>query len=175
MEGEARSASRAGREDAGRYRPGRKEFFVFAALVPVGFLLWFADSPGVTSRVFGLDLPCVPRSDSPLDMFRVAIVCGALAVVAGFVFPRGFYLWGVALALYGPFVEGLTVFLMYQDGIGLVGGPPGILGYAAISAMLFVFAVVCYTALSSAGAGARHLLGRGNPRRGTPGPNAPQA
>lgn len=141
-----------------RYGPGRRELTVFAALILIGFLVWFAGSPGVTSRLFGVDLPRWPQFGSPLDLFRAAIACGAL--VSGFVFTRGFYLWGVALGLHGPLVEALTVYLMYQDGIGLVGGTRGIVGYVVISAMLFVFAISCYTAISALGAGARYLLER---------------
>ncbi len=85
-------------------------------------------------------------------------MCGALALVAGLAFPRGFYLWGVALGLHGPFVEALTVYLMYQEGIGLVGGAPGIVSYVVLSALLLVFAILCFTVLSAIGAGARYLL-----------------
>ena len=68
-------------------------------------------------------------------------------------------LWGIALGLHGPFVEGLTIHLMARDGIELAGGTPGIVSYVVISAMLLVFTILCYTALSAMGAGARYLLG----------------
>lgn len=128
-------------------------------LVFVGFLVWFAGSPGFTSRIVGLDLPRWPQDDPPLGLFFVPAACGVLALVSGFVFPRGFYLWGVALGLHGPFVEGLTVHLMYRDGIELVGGTPGIASFVVISAVLLLFQILLYTLLSSAGAGARYLPG----------------
>lgn len=160
-EGEARSAAEGAWGDLDRYRPGRREALIFVVLVFVGFLVWFTGSPGIAYRLFGVDLPGLPRVDSTLlSLLRVPISCGILALVGGFVFPRGFYLWGVALGLHGPFVEGLTVYLMYQEGLGLVGGTRGVAGYVVISAMLFVFAILCYTVLSATGAGTRYLAGR---------------
>ena len=146
----------------GRYVPGKRELMVFVALVVLGFLVWVAGSPGFTSRVLGLDLPRWAQYEPPLSF--VPVVCGALALVFGFVLSRGFYLWGIALGIHAPFVEGLTVHLMAQDGIGLVGGRPGIVSYVLISVMLLVFTMFCYTALSALGAGARYLLGRASRR-----------
>lgn len=142
-----------------RYGPGKRELTVFVALVFLGFVVWFAGTPGSTSMVFGVDLPRWAQHDPPLSLLFVPAMCGALALVAGFVFDRGFYLWGTALGLHGPFVQGLTVHLMVQDGIELAGGGPGIVSYVLISAVLFVFTIFCYTALSAMGAGTRHLLG----------------
>ena len=144
----------------GRYGPGKRELVVFVALVVLGFLVCIAGSPGFTSRVLGLDLPRWAQHEPPLSLFFVPVVCGALALVFGFMFSRGFYLWGIALGIHAPFVEGLAVHLMAQDGIGLVGGRPGIVSYVLISVMLLVFTIFCYTVLSALGAGARYLLGR---------------
>jgi hypothetical protein len=135
---------------------------VFAALVLVGFLVWFARWPGATSWLFGVELPRWPEFGTPLDLYLTAIVCGALALVAGFVFPRGFYLWGLALNLHGPVVEALTIYRMEQAGLdGVVGG---IVGYIVPSALVFCFTVCCYTAAAAAGAGLRvgggRLVGR---------------
>jgi hypothetical protein len=160
MQGEAQpSASGAGRGVLDRYGPGKRELTVFVALVFLGFVVWFAGTPGSTSMVFGVDLPRWAQYDPPLSLLFVPVVCGALALVAGSVFDRGFYLWGIALGLHGPFVQGLTVHLMVQDGIELAGGRPGIVSYVPISVMLLVFTIFCYTALSAMGAGARYLLG----------------
>ena len=142
-----------------RYGPGRRGLIVFVALVLLGFVVWLAGSPGFASRVFGVDLPRWAQDDPPLFLFFVPVVCGALALAAGFVFTRGFYLWGIALGLHGPFVEGLTIHMMARDGIELAGGTPGVVSYVLISAMLLVLTVLCYTALSAMGAGARYLLG----------------
>lgn len=167
MSDEARSSpAGARRELPDRYGPGRKELAVFAALVLVGFAVWFAVSPGVTSWLFGVDPPRWPDY-----LLRTAIAYGVLALVAGFVFPRGFYLWGLALNLHGPVVEALTIYRMEQAGVDWVlGGTQDIVGYIVPSALVFCFTVCCYTAASAAGAGLR-VAGRrlvGHPSGGTP-------
>ena len=137
---------------------------MFVVLVSLGFLVWFAGSPGLTSRLCGVGLPRWASDGSPLYPFFVPVVCGALSIVSGFVFPRGFYLWGIALGLHGPFVEGLTVYLMEKEGYGLVGGTQGVLSYVAISAMLFVFTILCYTLLSTLGMALRYPVARATSR-----------
>ena len=75
MQGEAQpSASGAGRGVLDRCGPGKRELTVFVSVV------------------FGLDLPCWAQYDPPLSLFFVPVVCGALALVAGIMFDRGFYL-----------------------------------------------------------------------------------
>ena len=74
--------------------------------------------------------------------------------------PRGFYLWGIALSLYAPFAEALTIYLMHREGLWSGIGPGGITSYAASSAVNFVLAALCYTALSALGMWARRLSGR---------------
>ena len=139
---------------------------MFAALVVVGFLVQFAGSLGATSWLFGVEPPGWPES-----LLRKAISYGALALVAGFVFPRGFYLWGFALNLHGPVVEALMIYRMEQAGLdGVVGGTQNILGYIVLSVLVFWFTVCCYTAAAAAGAGlrvaSRRLVGR--PADGAP-------
>lgn len=147
--------------------PRRQEFVLFAALILVGLAVWFAVFPNMASVIIGVNLPRWTLDNAFLRLFLSPLVCGVLALASGFVFPRGFYLWGLALALHGPFVQGLTVYLMYQEGIELAEGPRGIVSYGTISAVLFVFTILCYTLLSSAGAGVRYLLTRGSRRRGS--------
>lgn len=107
MQGEARySSSGAGRGVLDRHGPGKRGLIVFVALVVLGFVVWFAGSPGFASRVFGVDLPRWAQYDPPLSLFFVPVVCGALALVAGFVFVRGFYPWGIAWASAGPSSRG---------------------------------------------------------------------
>ena len=158
MESGARTSLPTGREVLDRYGPGLRELAVFPALVLLGFVVWFATSPGILSMALGLDLPRWAYG-GPSSIFFAPGVYGALALACGFALPRGFYLWGFALGLHGPFTEALTVYLMYQEGVGLVGGTSGIVGYVVITAILLIFAILCYTALSAIGAGARFLLG----------------
>ena len=93
-------------------------------MVVLGLLVWLLGSPGISSRLFGVELGPLNPPDDPmiLGLFFTPLVCGALALAAGFAFPNGFYLWGLALNLHGPFVEVLTIYLMRRSGIELVVG-----------------------------------------------------
>ena len=161
LEGEAQSAPAwTGRGGRSSYRPGLKELVVFAALVVLGLLVWFTGSPGVATRLFGVSLsPWVPADPLTFSFFT-PVVCGVLALLAGFALPRGFYLWGIALNLHSPFAEALTFYLMKREGLELPGGTQGVVTYVVIPAVLFVFTVLFYTALSSIGMGARRLAMR---------------
>ena len=153
-----------GRHGSGRgpyaslWLPGWKEAAVFLVLAVAGCVLWFAASPGVTSVLFGV----CPGPWSPNLPFvsAASVACGVVALAGGFVFPRGFYLWGIALALHSPFTQGLSVYVMEREGVGLVGGTRGLVGFAMITAVLIAFAAFCYTVLSAIGVGARLLIGR---------------
>ncbi len=164
VEGQAQSTppSRAGRRRGGlrRYRLGTRGLAVFAALVVLGLLAWLAGSPGISSRLFGVNLGPLSPPDDPavLSLFFTPLVCGALALAAGLAFPRGFYLWGIALNLHAPFAQALTVYLMEREGVDWSVGGSG--GYVAFLAVLFVFTTLLYTALSALGMGARRLSGR---------------
>lgn len=145
-----------------RFRPGRKGLAVFVLLSVAGTLVWFADRPYLTSGLVGFDVPDLSPDALNLGLFFVPVVCGALALASGFLFPQGFWLWGIALALHAPFTEGLTVYFMYQEGIELaVADRPGeLIGYAVLVAMLIAFAALCYTTLSALGMGLRYMAGR---------------
>ena len=90
MEGEAQYPP----SRAGRYRPRPRELAVFAALVILGLVVWPATSPGIATGFFGMDLSPLNPTDPVLDLFFTPLACGALALLADFAFPKGFYLWG---------------------------------------------------------------------------------
>ena len=132
---------------------------VFAALAVLGLLSWAAGSPGLVSRMLGLDLSFWrPAGVFADNFFFVSLVGCLLALASGLVFPRGFYLWGIALALHTPFTEALTVYLMQRDGYGLVGGAQGIASYIFITALFVFGAMLIYTAFSTLGMGLRYLV-----------------
>jgi hypothetical protein len=137
--------------------PGWKEAAVFPVLAVVGCVLWFAASPGVTAALFGVCMG--PWSPDLPFVSAASVACGAVALAGGFIFPEGFYLWGAALVLHSPFTQGLSVYVMEREGVGLVGGTRGLVGFAMITAVLIVFAAFCYTVLSAIGVGARLLIG----------------
>ena len=152
------TVSPGGGRRASLWRPGWREAAVFALLVVFGFAVWFAVTSGITSRLFGVNL-CL-WNPGVLFISLVQIVCGAAALISGFVFSRGFYLWGVALALHSPFTQGLTVYMMEQRGLGLTGGTQGLVAYAIITAWLIFFTMGCYTVLSAIGMGLGYLVRR---------------
>lgn len=134
---------------------------VFAVLVILGLLAWLAGSPNIAATLFGVHLSPFNPTDPLLSMFFTPLICGALALLAGFAFPKGFYLWGIALNLHSPFAQGLTSYLMEKQGIEwLVGGIRGLVSYVAIAVTLFFLTILCYTALSAVGLGMRHLSRR---------------
>jgi hypothetical protein len=67
---------------------------------------------------------------------------------------------GVAPALHSPFTQGLSVYVMEREGVELIGGTRGLVGFATITAALIAFATVGYTALSAVGMGVRLLAAR---------------
>lgn len=141
-----------------RWRPGWREAAVFLALAVLGLLVWFAGAPGVTAELFCFD----PGPWNPNLPFvsLTQISLGVAALAGGFVSPRGFYLWGIALAAHSPFTHGLSAHALERDGVEFVGGTRGLVEFALITAVLIAFATFCYTALSAVGAGLR-LLARG--------------
>lgn len=130
-------------------RPGWREAAVFAFLVFVGFVVWFATSPGATSMLFGVNL-CLWNPRLPL-ITMTQIVLGAVALTSGFASPRGFSLWGVALAFHSPFTHGLSIHLMEREGVRLVGGTQGLVVFGLFTAVAVAFVAACNTMLSSIG------------------------
>ena len=156
----AESAPRAGVHDP--QLPGLRELAAFAALFVLGLVVWPAGSPGITSRLFGLERPFWRPASTPFFfLLLVPTVCGALALVSGFVFPKGFYLWGNALNLHSPLADGLTVYMMEREGHrAFYGGTQGVVSYVVLTAALFVFTILCYTVLSTLGMCLRYSVGR---------------
>ena len=145
------------------WRPGVRELLVFVVLAVVGFLIWEVN-PGV--RLLGLlGVDPAEAYGDPLHAWLNTLAEPALrcvvALAAGFFFPRGFYLWGLAIAIHTP----LTIFLlqrrMVQEGIDpIVGGLEGLLGYVFIEVMFTAAAVVFYTGFAGFGVLGRYLAER---------------
>ena len=122
----------------------------------------FAGAPGVTAEPL-----CVgPGLRNPgLSIVSLAqTLLGAVALVGRFVFPRGVYFWGIALALHRPFAEGPIVYAVEGERVDRVGGTRGLVAFAAIAAMLIAFALFCYALFSAAGMGPRYLVRGVGPR-----------
>lgn len=152
--------------------PGLRGVFVFAALVVVGFGIWLASSPGVAERLFGFDLPAWPTWMEDSFFLLILVWTGlrsGVALSAGFLFPRGFLLWGLAIVIHTPLTQWLTARAMIQEGIDpFVGGTEGMLNYLIIDTLLTAMMAVFYTCLAGAGALARYLISGRTPGYGTP-------
>jgi hypothetical protein len=75
-------------------------------------------------------------------------------------FPSVELIYFRALPTHSPFAQGLTVYMIDKEGYGLYGGTQGAVSYVVLSAVLFVFTILCYTALSTLGMALRYLVGR---------------
>lgn len=148
---------------SGIWRPGGRELLVFASLAVVGFLIWEVGPTTRLTSLLGADP--VEAFGDPLNFWLYTLVEPALrcavALAAGFLFPRGFYLWGLAVAVHTP----LTIFLLQRravrEGVDLiVGGLEGLLSYALIEAMLTAVAVALYTVFAGFGVLGRYLAER---------------
>src|SRR5215210_635034 len=111
-------------------------------------------------RMANRTLLLCPAATAPLALMSQAqILLGVIAPVCGFAFPRGLYLWGITPAYHPPFTQGLSVYLVKREGVGLIGGTHGLVAFAAITAAPISFATFCCTVLSAAVAGLRLLMG----------------
>jgi hypothetical protein len=147
----------SGGRDPGAFlwHPGRRGAVFLAFL---GLSARFAGAPGVTATPL-----CVgPGLRNPkLPLVSLAqILLGAVALVSGFAPPRGIYFWGIALALHRPFAEGPIVYAMEGERVDRVGGPRGLVVFAAIAAVMIASTLFRYALFSAGGMGPRYL-GRG--------------
>ena len=84
-----------------------------------------------------------------------------LALMAGFVLPRGFYLWGIAVVIAHPIAAvALTAYQQAQGADIVRGGAVGWLGFAFVLVIMTLPAAVLATIFSAMGAGLRVLSGR---------------
>lgn len=141
--------------------PGWRQVAFFLLLVLVGLGAWaftvafrlYFDPPGILDGAF--DTGTIP--------------CALLALAAGFVSPRGFYLWGIAVVLTHPFAALALTSYRQAEGADIVrGGAQGWAGYAFVLVLLAFTTATLATVLSAMGAGLRLLSGHLGGRPGTP-------
>lgn len=146
---------------SGIWRPRLRELLVFVALAVLGFLIWEINPSITLTNALGIDR--ATALEEPLNFFLLGLVEPALrclvVLVVGFLFPRGFYLWGLAIAIHTP----LSIFLLNraaaQDGIEIIqGGIEGLLGYVVIEAMFTLMAAFFYTIFAGIGVLMRYLF-----------------
>lgn len=145
------------------WRPRIRDLFVFAALSVLGFLVWEINPSTTLTNALGITLEA--ELEGPLRFFLLRLVEPALrclvALLAGFLFPRGFYLWGMAIAIHTPLSTALTHRAAAQEGITIVQGGVGeLLGYAAVVVMFSTVAVFAYTTFAGVGVLVRYPFER---------------
>lgn len=155
-----RDASRSRGEDSYRnpiesqnfWIPGWRQAIVFLLLVLLGLGAW------------AFRIPAGIHFNPPLllldDAFDTGVILYALlALAAGFLVPRGFYLWGVAIVLSHPFAALTLTAYQQSHGADIVrGGVEGWVGYAFVLVAMTMTTAVLTTVLSAAGAGLRLLV-----------------
>jgi hypothetical protein len=132
--------------------PGWRQAVFFVLLVLLGLGVWafripagfFFNPPGVLDQAFDTGV----------------ILYALLALVSGFVLPRGFYLWGVAVVITHPFAALALAAYQQAQGADIVrGGAQGWVGFAFVLVMMTFTTAMLTTMLSATGAGLRLLLG----------------
>lgn len=134
------------------WMPGWRQAVIFVLLVLVGLGTW------------AFSVTAAPFLSPPVFLFEMALDTGLafyalLALAAGFVFSKGFYLWGIAIVFTHPFATLIDTAHMQAQGADIVrGGAMGWVGYAVVLVMLTVTTAVLTTVLSTMGAGLRLVL-----------------
>jgi hypothetical protein len=146
------------------WRPRVRDLLVFSALAILGFLLWQINPSTLLTNTLGIDLGAA-LAKNPLYGLLLGLIGPALrcmvALAAGFLFPRGFYLWGLAIAIHTPLSILLLNRLAAQDGITLItGGLEGLLSYAVIEAISTTVAIFFYTGFAGVGVLSRYPFTR---------------
>lgn len=150
---------------------GPRQALVFAALVVLGFLAWgmgasmSGEAPLLSALFEGRSF--VLFEERPFT-YAYPFYLGfnlymLFALLSGFLFPRCFYLWGIALLLTYPFAEMWRFFqLEAATGMNAVV-PDGAFGWISVAFGSVVFAVFygsLATGLSVLGAGLRLVAHR---------------
>lgn len=128
--------------------------FLLAAML--GAVIWLISEAVLPERLIGSNLGYDLTHSFLFDSFGfpAAII---LAGIVGFVVRRGFWLWGMAIALPVPVVEMIQTRSAVEQGVIELSASMGIITIAVTVSI--ELAVVC-TANSALGAGLRLLSGR---------------
>ncbi len=136
--------------------------FTFLATTLTGLVLWALSRPMVAGALFGSQAYEVFFSGPFLVFFGPLPLAVLVAAIAGYVSPRRFWLWGLAVVLLRPVLDVLLYFNPARQA-GVIGLSEYI-GLAVIEVMIFMSLVALCTAGSGAGAGLRLLVRRTSQR-----------
>lgn len=130
----------------------RRKAYVLAFLV--------AAVLGLAARVYGRDVVVVLFGEGLFNLTFVVprlLLPALVALLVGYVLPKGFFLWGVAVLLLHPIAEASAVDLALDAGVISSSDLSGLLVVTAIT--LVVFMALC-TVAAALGAGLRLLWWR---------------
>jgi hypothetical protein len=124
-------------------------------------VIWVISTPAVAGSLFG-GVGYEAAFSFPLYAFLGLPLLALPPLIAGFILPKGFFVWGVATAL--PSLAGAVwtfpwsgakaeaVFLTPNSGVGQI------LSLVLVDLMVFMFLAFVCTVSSGIGAGARYLI-----------------
>ncbi len=138
--------------------PGKRGIIVFLATAVVGLAVWAVSTPSVIGRLFGEGAYVAAYSHPLLRFFGLPLLAIVVAV-AGYLSPRGFWLWGIAVVFLHPVARARQTERANSLGAFGSSGTEGLqlLGLALVTAMIiFELAVACMIA-AALGAGLRLL------------------
>lgn len=132
---------------------------VSVALVLAGLVIWALSTPAVAAILFG-EAAYEAAFSSPLYGLLGLPLLAVPPLIAGFILPKGFFVWGVATVLaYPPGAVWTylnagpqTTFLTSEPGAGQV------LSLALVDLMIFLFLATVCTGAAGLGAGTRYLI-----------------
>ena len=137
------------------YLPGRREAAIFVGLALLGLAVWAISTPSVAGYFLGERFY---RAAYSFPLYFGLPLYASLALLAGFFFPRGFWLWGAALYCLTPLANSVLAWWVEARGGDVLGGSPlAIVSYALTLVMMAVGLGVAATILSALGAGFRVL------------------
>ena len=137
------------------YLPGKREAAVFGALALLGLVAWRLSTPSVAGSLLGERFY---RAAYSFPFYFGLTPYASLAFLAGFFFPRGFWLWGAALLSLAPFANAALAWILESRGAHVIGdGPAAALAYAVTVVALAIGFALMATIVSALGAGLRVL------------------
>ena len=136
----------------------RKYALAFLATALAGLVAWVLTTPAVAGRLLG-DAAYVAAYSFPLFRYFGMPLLALVAVLVGYLLPKGFFLWGIALVSLRPIVEAWQT--SWADSQGAFG-PSGLdgsqlAGLLFVQVTILVVTVIVCTAAAALGAGLRLL------------------
>lgn len=146
----------------------RKWVLASLATAVVGLVIWIFATPAIAGELFGREAYEAAYS-WPIFRFFGLPSLALVSAVVGYIFPRGFWLWGITVVCLHPVAN--IVLDLYQQSRGAFGPSgletPEVMGLVFVRVMIFVVLAVLCTFSASMGAALRLLIKRWSRGAGT--------